>query len=94
MPPADSQTAEPQDRFFERLPETPNVTIHSEATRSVFARTGILPCQATRAMMGAGEIFGAPEIEPNQGRAQHRSGDARPGCLYVGQGDRSDILES
>src|SRR5215468_12156778 len=66
MPPADSQTAVPQDRLFERLPETPHVTIPAEATRSVFARTGILPCQAIRAMIGAGEIFGAPEIEPNQ----------------------------
>src|SRR4029079_18234104 len=62
MSPADSQTAE----LFPRLPETPHVTIPAEAIRSVFARTGILPCQAIRAMIGAGEIFGAPEIEPDK----------------------------
>jgi dCTP deaminase len=66
MPPADSHATEPQDRLFDRLPETPHVTIPAEATRSVFARTGILPCQAIRAMIGAGEIFGAPEITSDQ----------------------------
>src|ERR1700745_4225342 len=48
MPPAEPTAAEPQDRLFERLPETPHVTIPAEATRSVFARTGILPCPAIR----------------------------------------------
>src|SRR4029079_14217365 len=37
-----------------------------DGPRSVFARTGILPSQAIRAMIAGGEIAGAPEIEANQ----------------------------
>jgi len=66
MPRTSSCLPQIRNELFQRLPETPHVTIPAEATRSVFARTGILPCQAIRAMIGAGEIFGAPEIEPDQ----------------------------
>jgi dCTP deaminase len=59
-------TAEKQDKLFEALPEGPRMTAPAEVTRSAFARTGILPSQAIRAMIAGGEIFGAPEIEPNQ----------------------------
>jgi dCTP deaminase len=58
--------AEKQDKLFEALPEGPQMTAPAEVTRSAFARTGILPSQAIRAMIAGGEIFGAPEIEPNQ----------------------------
>jgi dCTP deaminase len=66
MPPAEPQAAEPQDELFAGLPKKPQMTVPAEATRSIFARTGILPSQAIRAMIAGGEIFGAPEIEPNQ----------------------------
>jgi dCTP deaminase len=52
--------------LFDALPESLPVTATPEPARSVFARTGILPCQAVRAMIAAGEIMGAPEIDANQ----------------------------
>ena len=52
--------------LFDALPESPPVTSTPEPTRSVFSRTGILPCQAVRAMIAAGEIMGAPDIDANQ----------------------------
>ena len=59
------QPATPRDRFFEALPEdAPAGPV--DGPRSVFARTGILPSQAIRAMIAGGEIAGAPEIETNQ----------------------------
>ncbi len=66
MPPAEPQAAEPQDELFAGLPKKPQMTVPAEATRSIFARTGILPSQAIRAMIAGGEIFSAPEIEANQ----------------------------
>lgn len=66
MPPAEPQAAEPQDELFAGLPKKPQMTVPAEATRSIFARTGILPSQAIRAMIAGGEIFAAPEIEANQ----------------------------
>ena len=66
MPPAEPQAAEPQDELFAGLPKKPKMTVPAEATRSIFARTGILPSQAIRAMIAGGEIFSAPEIEANQ----------------------------
>jgi dCTP deaminase len=66
MPPAEPQAAESQDELFAGLPKKLQMTVPAEATRSIFARTGILPSQAIRAMIAGGEIFGAPEIETNQ----------------------------
>src|SRR5213083_1986125 len=64
--PSSMQPATPRDKLFEALPEAPRTDPPAEGTRSAFARTGILPCQAIRAMIAAGEILGAPEIEPSQ----------------------------
>ncbi len=66
MSSATPQAAEPQDELFADLPERPQVTAPAEITRSAFARTGILPSQAIKAMIAGGEIYGAPEIETNQ----------------------------
>ena len=60
------QSPEPQDKLFPGLPERATVTAPAEAPRSAFARTGILPSQAIRALIAAGEIKGAPEIDDNQ----------------------------
>jgi dCTP deaminase len=58
---------EPQsDRLFEALPEGARADAPAEGQRSVFARTGVLPSQAIRAMIAGGEIVAAPEIEANQ----------------------------
>jgi len=59
-------TAEKQDKLFAALPDESQMTAPAEAPRGIFARTGILPSQAIRAMIAGGEIFAAPEIEPNQ----------------------------
>ncbi len=67
--------------LFEALPESPHVTATAESTRSVFARTGILPCQAVRAMISGGEIMGAPEIEANQIQPASLDLQARQGRL-------------
>ena len=60
------QPAIPRDKLFEALPEGPRAGAPVEATRSAFTRTGILPCQGIRALIAAGEIMGAPEIESSQ----------------------------
>ncbi|MGI8723919.1 MAG: 2'-deoxycytidine 5'-triphosphate deaminase [Methyloceanibacter sp.] len=60
------QSAEPQDKLFPGLPERATVTAPAETPKSAFARTGILPSQAIRALIAAGEIKGAPEIDENQ----------------------------
>jgi dCTP deaminase len=60
------QPAIPSDRLFEALPEDARADPPTEAPRSAFARTGILPSQAIRAMIAGGEIMGAPEIDANQ----------------------------
>src|SRR5262245_23580949 len=60
------QPASPRDRLFEALPEEREADPPVESRRSVFARTGILPSQAIRAMIGGGEILAAPDIETNQ----------------------------
>ena len=59
-------SAKPQDKLFESLPERARVTAAGEPGRGAFARTGILPSQAIRALIEAGEIKGAPEIDPEQ----------------------------
>ena len=38
----------------------------ADPAKAALARTGILPSQAIRALIAAGEIRGAPEIEPDQ----------------------------
>ena len=60
------QPASPRDKLFEALPEGHRAGTPAEATRGAFARTGILPSQAIRALIAAGEIKGAPEIDPEQ----------------------------
>jgi len=60
------QPASPRDKLFETLPEGRRAGTPAEATRGAFARTGILPSQAIRALIAAGEIKGAPEIAPEQ----------------------------
>ena len=60
------QSAEPQDKLFPGLPERETVTPPGEAQKSAFARTGILPSQAIRALIAANEIKGAPEIDESQ----------------------------
>jgi len=60
------EPASQSDRLFEALPDKPRADPPGEATRSAFARTGILPSQAIRAMIAGGEIMAAPEIEANQ----------------------------
>ena len=53
------------DRLFE-APERAPADPPSETTKGMFARTGILPSQAIRAMIAGGEILAAPDIEANQ----------------------------
>jgi dCTP deaminase len=72
-------SASQRDRLFEALPEDRPTSAPSEAPRSAFARTGILPSQAIRAMIAGGEIVGAPEIEANQ--VQPASLDLRLGKI-------------
>ncbi|MBC8012851.1 MAG: 2'-deoxycytidine 5'-triphosphate deaminase, partial [Methyloceanibacter sp.] len=60
------EPASQSDRLFEALPDKPRADPPGEATRSAFARTGILPSQAIRALIAGGEIMAAPEIEANQ----------------------------
>ena len=60
------QPATPHDRLFEALPDTPRADAPGEPSKSAFARTGILPSQAIRAMIAGGEIAGAPEIDTDQ----------------------------
>ena len=55
------QPASPRDKLFETLPEGRRAGTPAEATRGAFARTGILPSQAIRALIAAGEIKGAPD---------------------------------
>jgi dCTP deaminase len=59
-------SASQRERLFEALPEDRPQATPGDAPRSAFARTGILPSQAIRAMIAGGEIAGAPEIEANQ----------------------------
>src|ERR671910_1378087 len=54
------------DKLFEALPEGTRTDPPAEGPRSIFARTGILPSQAIRAMIAGGEIRAAPEIEVDQ----------------------------
>ena len=54
------------DKLFEALPEGDHAAPPAETPRSVFARTGILPSQAIRAMVAGGEIMAAPDLEANQ----------------------------
>ena len=65
-----------RDQLFETLPEDPPATA-GETRRSALGRTGILPSQAIRALIAAGEIAGAPEIE--EGQIQPASLDLRLG---------------
>jgi dCTP deaminase len=59
-------SASQSDRLFAALPEDRPQAAPGDAPRSAFARTGILPSQAIRAMIAGGEIAGAPEIEGSQ----------------------------
>ena len=59
-------SASQRERLFEALPEDRPAATTGDAPRSAFARTGILPSQAIRAMIAGGEIAGAPEIEGSQ----------------------------
>jgi dCTP deaminase len=54
------------EKLFEEPAEGVRAGPPAEGPRSVFARTGILPSQAIRAMIAGGEILAAPEIETNQ----------------------------
>ena len=49
-----------------RCPRTAAPIDRPRRRASVFARTGILPSQAIRAMIAGGEIMAAPDIEANQ----------------------------
>lgn len=42
------------------------MTASADTVRNALSRTGILPCQAIRTLIEAGEIRAAPEIEPAQ----------------------------
>jgi dCTP deaminase len=63
----------PSDPLFEGLPESPPPA----AAGPALGRTGILPNQAIRALIAAGEIAGVPEIE--DGQIQPASLDLRLG---------------
>ena len=69
--PADAKNSSMQplsqsEKLFEEPAEGVCADPPAEGPRSVFARTGILPSQAIRAMIAGGEILAAPEIETNQ----------------------------
>lgn len=53
------------ERLFETLPEDNPAGIGDGGTRAL-ARTGVLPSQAIRALIAAGEIGGVPRTEDNQ----------------------------
>ena len=53
------------DPLFEDLPEEAPASSGENRTRAL-GRTGVLPSQAIRALIAAGEIAGAPELEENQ----------------------------
>jgi dCTP deaminase len=55
----------PSDQLFETLPENSTAPA-GEAKRGALGRTGILPSQAIRQLIAAGEIAGAPAIEDAQ----------------------------
>jgi dCTP deaminase len=57
---------EPAAKLFDALPETKPVTAPGPSARGAFARTGVLPSQAIRALIEAGEIKAAPEIGADQ----------------------------
>jgi dCTP deaminase len=60
------QPSAPSERLFEALPEGRQPEPPAEGQRSALTRTGILPSQGIRALISAGEITAAPEIEPEQ----------------------------
>jgi dCTP deaminase len=60
------QPASSHDRLFEALPDERPADPPAEGQRSAFARTGILPSQAIRAMIAGGEVLAAPDIDANQ----------------------------
>jgi dCTP deaminase len=51
--------------MFDRLPQA-RAQEPAPQVKGSLTRTGILPSQALRALIGSGEIKGAPEIEPDQ----------------------------
>jgi len=53
------------DPLFEDLPEEARAGSGESRTRAL-GRTGVLPSQAIRALIAAGEIAGAPELEESQ----------------------------
>ena len=55
-----------RDKLFDGLPEKPRTLAPGPSVKSSLARTGILPSQALRSLIAAGEIRAAPEINPDQ----------------------------
>ena len=59
------EQASERDRLFDGLPESPRAEPRPPVKGS-FTRTGILPSQALKALIAAGEIRAAPEIGTDQ----------------------------
>jgi dCTP deaminase len=55
-----------RDKLFDRLPDARRASAPADSVKGSLTRTGILPSQAIRALIGAGEIRGAPDIDPAQ----------------------------
>jgi dCTP deaminase len=66
----------PSDQLFEALPEDAR-PLPGDGRKGALGRTGILPSQALRQLIAAGEIAGAPAIE--DGQIQPASLDLRLG---------------
>ena len=60
------EQASERDKLFDGLPEKPRTLAAGASVKSSLARTGILPSQALRSLIAAGEIRAAPEIAPDQ----------------------------
>ena len=58
--------ASERDKLFDGLPEKPRTLAAGASVKSSLARTGILPSQALRSLIAAGEIRAAPEIALDQ----------------------------
>jgi len=59
------EQASERDKLFDGLPERPRAESRAPVKGS-FARTGILPSQALKSLIAAGEIRAAPEITADQ----------------------------
>jgi dCTP deaminase len=60
------EQASERDKLFDGLPEKPRTLAAGASVKSSLARTGILPSQALRSLIAAGEIRAAPEIALDQ----------------------------